>query len=94
VARNDSYDGVEDRTLTRSAPGVLRNDTDADGDTLRAARVSGPGKGTLSLNPNGSFSYKPPSNFNGSVSFVYRASDGRGGSDTGTVTLRIEARPG
>jgi CSLREA domain-containing protein len=94
VARNDSYRGVEDRVLKVPARGVLRNDTDADGDALRATVVSRPKKGKLTLGPNGAFTYKPKKNFNGIVRFVYRASDGRGGSDKATVTLRIKARPG
>lgn len=88
-ARDNSYRGKEDRTLKVRPKGVLANDTDPDGDTLQARVVSRPKKGTLSLNPNGSFSYKPPRNFKGSVGFVYRASDGRGASDTATVTIRV-----
>src|SRR5205814_8549496 len=41
------------------APGVLSNDTDPDGDRLSAQLVSGPARGTLHLNPDGSFSYLP-----------------------------------
>ena len=32
VAVNDSYSTTEDTALTVAAPGVLGNDTDADGD--------------------------------------------------------------
>ncbi len=91
VAGNDSYNGVDDKTLNIPARGVLRNDTDADGDTLTARRVSGPTKGRLALRPNGSFAYKPPKNFNGVVRFVYRASDGKGGADNATVTIKVRA---
>src|SRR5215210_8864426 len=94
VARNDSYRGVEDRTLRVPSPGVLKNDTDADGDALRASIVSGPGKGKLTLRPNGAFTYGPKKNFNGTVRFAYRANDGRGGSDRAVVTLRLRARSG
>lgn len=94
VAGNDAYKGKEDRTLTRSASGVLRNDTDPDGDALRATLVSGPKKGKLSLKPSGAFTYKPKKDFNGTDRFVYRASDGRGGSDTAVVTIRIKGQPG
>jgi subtilisin-like proprotein convertase family protein len=94
VARNDAYRGVEDRILRVPARGILRNDTDADGDTLRTSVVSRPKKGKLTLRPNGSFTYKPKRNFNGTVRFAYRAGDGRGGTDTATVTVRIKARPG
>ncbi|CAN5528624.1 hypothetical protein BH24ACT20_BH24ACT20_02700 [soil metagenome] len=95
TARNNSYGGTEDRILKVPAQrGVLRNDTDPDGNALRATVVAKPKKGKLSLRPNGAFTYKPKKDFNGTVRFVYRASDGRGGTDRATVTLRIKARPG
>jgi hypothetical protein len=89
VARNNSYRVKEDRTLKVRPKGVLANDTDPDGDALVARRVSGPSKGRLTLGANGSFTYKPKHNFNGTVRFVYWASDGHGGTDTATVTIRV-----
>src|SRR5207248_1125820 len=59
VANNDSYATNEDTTLTVAAPGVLANDSDADGDPLTAVLVSGPSHGTLTLASDGSFSYMP-----------------------------------
>ena len=41
------------------APGVLGNDTDVEGTPLTAVLVTGPAHGTLTLNPNGSFTYTP-----------------------------------
>jgi len=94
VARNDSYRGVEDKVLKVPAPGVLKNDTDPDGDALKAKLVSVPGKGKLSLGLKGGFTYTPRKNFNGTAKFAYQASDGRGGSDRAVVTLRVTARSG
>jgi len=37
--------------------------------------VSGPSNGSLTLNTDGSFSYAPSLNFNGTDSFTYRAND-------------------
>jgi VCBS repeat-containing protein len=65
VAVADSYTASEDATLNVSVPGVLGNDTDVDGDTLHAAVVSGPSHGSLALGADGSFSYSPIPNFNG-----------------------------
>ena len=93
VARNDSYSGTEDRTLRVPARGVLRNDTDADRDPLRATLVTRPGNGKLSLKPSGAFTFKPRRNSNGTVRFLYGASDGHGGGDRAVVTLRLKARP-
>src|SRR5207249_10650970 len=75
TANDDSYTVNEDTTLTVNAPGVLANDTDVDGNTLTAIRVSGPSHGTLALNADGSFSYTPAANYNGPDSFTYRIND-------------------
>src|SRR5439155_24670651 len=40
---------------------------------------------------NGSFTYSPAANFNGSDSFTYRASDGTLASNLATVTLTVSA---
>jgi VCBS repeat-containing protein len=53
--------------------------------------VSGPSHGTLALNANGSFSYTPANNFNGSDSFTYRASDGSLASNPASVTITVTA---
>jgi VCBS repeat-containing protein len=91
TAADDAYSTIEDTALTVAAPGVLANDSDPDHDTLSAVRVSGPSHGTLTLNGNGSFTYTPASNFNGSDSFTYRANDGTVDSNQATVTITITA---
>jgi VCBS repeat-containing protein len=91
TAAGDSYSTAEDTALTVAAPGVLGNDSDLDNDTLSAVPVSGPSHGTLALNANGSFTYTPAANFNGSDSFTYRATDGALGSNLATVTLTVTA---
>ena len=55
--------------------------------------VNGPQHGTLQLQPNGSFTYTPNANYNGTDSFTYRANDGSGGSELATVTLTISPLP-
>jgi hypothetical protein len=59
IAGDDAYATAENTKLTIAAPGVLGNDTDADGDPLRATVVSGPAHGSLTLNDDGSFAYTP-----------------------------------
>ena len=61
---------------TSSAPGVLGNDTDADGDPLTAVLNTTVGHGTLTLNANGSFLYTPTNGYSGPDSFTYHANDG------------------
>ncbi|HVF75256.1 MAG TPA: Ig-like domain-containing protein [Acidimicrobiales bacterium] len=89
VATNDSYATDEDVTRNVVAPGVLANDTDADGDALTAVLVNGPANGTLTLNADGSFSYTPNPNFNGADTFTYKANDGGLDSNIATVTITV-----
>jgi VCBS repeat-containing protein len=76
VANNDSYSTNEDVALTVAGPGILGNDTDAESNPLTAILVSGPAHGSVALNANGSFTYTPNANYNGSDSFTYKANDG------------------
>lgn len=91
VANNDTLTINEDSPTTVGAPGVLSNDTDAQGNALTASLVSGVTKGTLIFNSNGSFTYAPNANVNGTDSFTYRANDGSLNSNTATVTITITA---
>jgi len=89
VAADDTYVTSEDQTLSVAAKGVLTNDTDGDNDPLTAILVSGPTNGKLTLNPDGSFDYVPASNFNGSDSFSYKATDGLNESNIAKVTITV-----
>jgi hypothetical protein len=75
AAGPDSYDVLANKTLSVASPGVLGNDSDPNGDALRAERVAGTGptRGTLTLNANGSFTYVPEGGFAGSDTFQYKA---------------------
>lgn len=75
--------------LSLSAPGVLGNDTDADGHALKASVVSSPATGMLSLMANGGFTYSSPMGFTGTVYFSYRASDGWQYSNTVQETIIV-----
>jgi len=77
-------------TLSVTAPGVLGNDTDADGNPLTSVLVSGPTKGLLTFNSNGGFTYTPlTSLLTFSDSFTYRAFDGTANSNIATVTIQV-----
>ena len=89
VAVDDAYSTNEDTVLTISAPGLLGNDTDVDGDALTAIMVSEPAYGALSVNADGSFTYSPAANFNGADAFTYKANDGTADSKVATVSLTI-----
>jgi VCBS repeat-containing protein len=89
VAMDNNYEVDEDMPLAIAAPGVLGNDSSTNGAALTAAKVTDPSHGTVTLNADGSFSYTPNANFNGTDSFTYTASDGQADSTVATVTLTI-----
>lgn len=92
VANNDTYQATSGTTLTVPvANGVLKNDTDIDGDTLAAVIVNQPANGTVTMNSNGSFAYVPNTGFNGTDTFTYRASDPGTKNDTATVAITVAA---
>jgi VCBS repeat-containing protein len=90
VALGNSHTGWRNCPLQVGVPGVLGNDSDADGDPLTASLVQGPVAGSLSLNPNGAFIYTPNPGTTGD-SFTYRAFDGVDYSSPVTVTLTLQA---
>ena len=81
----------EDTTVTLTLSG-----TDADGDPLTFSIVSGPANGVLgaivSTGPTtATVNYTPNPNFNGGDSFVYKANDGNGGTDTANASIVVNA---
>ncbi|MBD3915928.1 ThuA domain-containing protein [Nocardioides hwasunensis] len=86
----DAYTTAEGVALSVPAPGVLANDTDAEGDTLTAGDVTQPGNGEVALAANGSFTYTPVTGFSGTDTFTYRANDGTSKSAPTTVTITVE----
>ncbi|CAN5769305.1 hypothetical protein BH24GEM1_BH24GEM1_17780 [soil metagenome] len=89
-AQTDAFEVDEDATLTVPAAGVVENDEDDDDDDLSAQLVSGPSSAqSFSLEPDGSFTYTPLADFNGSDAFSYRVSDGQATSNTAIVTITV-----
>jgi uncharacterized repeat protein (TIGR01451 family) len=74
VAVNDNYQGKVNTPVVGT---VLPNDSDPDGNLNPSSvtLVSGPSSGTLVLNPNGTFTYTPTTNFVGDVVFRYQVCD-------------------
>jgi len=93
LVSNDSVAVNAGSVLTVTAPGVLSNDTDPDGNSLTASILTNTTRGTVSLNSDGSFVYTPNSGFLGTDSFTYLANDGTLNSNTATVTIRVNAPP-
>jgi VCBS repeat-containing protein len=89
IATNDTYFVNEDGTLVISVGGVLDNDADIDSASLSAIKNGDPAHGTVVLNADGSFLYSPNTDFNGTDSFSYHASDGSADSNIATVTINV-----
>ena len=94
VTNPDTYSMFRNGTLTTTtANDVLTNDTDPDGDPLTAVLITPPASGTLTLNPNGTFTYTPPTGFTGPATFTYAANDDLTNGNTATVTITVSNRP-
>ena len=86
VAAGDSASAPPDLSLVVE---VLANDTDADWDHLDVTSVSSPAHGTATAHADGSVVYAPAAGFDGDDSFAYTVSDGRGGTDTASVSITV-----
>jgi len=92
TAGSDGFSTDEDVGLTvNAANGVLKNDDDADHGPqgLQARNFSTPDHGTLNGHADGSFTYTPAPDFNGTDSFTYEAFDGAASAQA-TVTITID----
>ena len=79
----------ENTKATFTAPGVLGNDSDPDGDPLAAILRTPPGHGTVNLASDGSFVYTPEADWSGTDTFAYRSFDGQAYSSPATVTIQV-----
>ncbi len=84
---DDSFVGAEDTPISGN---VVANDLDPDGDALVVTLADDADKGSLVLNPDGTFTYTPDINTNGTDSFAYRVEDELGGRAQARVTLTID----
>ncbi len=87
----DFYTAIKGKLKVKAADGVLGNDSDADGDRFSAVLVNDVSDGKLSFKSDGSFKYKAPKRFAGTVEFSYKATDGEADSAATTVTLQVTA---
>jgi hypothetical protein len=86
VATNDSFTIAEDTVLSDSVAG---NDTDIEGDATYALET-GPANGSVTVNPDGTFTYTPDADFFGTDSFTYTLSDGEF-SSTATASITVDS---
>lgn len=87
-ANDDSFKAQEDVPV--STVNVLANDTDVDGDKLVVIDATQGKNGSVTIGADSTLVYTPAGNFNGTDSFTYTLSDGKGGTDKGTVNVTVE----
>jgi hypothetical protein len=88
VANDDLYTVTSDTTLSvEAAAGVLANDSGAGLSVLSSTE---PSNGTLSLDPDGAFTYIPTTGFHGTDSFTYRVEDEYGRESAGAATVTLD----
>jgi gliding motility-associated-like protein len=102
AVNDDNISTPEDTPITGN---VLSNDSDPDGNPITVtqysiAGVTGPftlgqakeipGKGSLLMNADGTFTFTPALNYNGPVpTITYTAADASGGTDTAELNLAV-----
>mgnify|MGYP002777018601 CR=1 FL=1 len=82
--------GTEDIVYTIKQTDLLAGFTDADGDTLSVTNFTA-NNGTLANNNNGTWSFTPNTNYNGTVNLSYDVIDGKGGSTKATQSFTLAA---
>ena len=63
--------------------------SDADGDTVTFALVTGPANGTLKLAADGSYIYAPAVGYSGADAFTANLDDGHGGVTQATIAITV-----
>lgn len=87
VARAERYATDEDTPLVVAAPqGLLANDS-GTGLVITSVRV--PDGGSVVTRPDGSFTFTPPPDWNGTTTLAYTIQDFRGRVATGEVTVDV-----
>jgi hypothetical protein len=73
--------------------GVLSGSSSPNPGSLSASLIDPPADGSLTLDPDGSFTYLPELGFLGTDSFVYRATEGSGNYADAAVTVNVAGAP-
>jgi VCBS repeat-containing protein len=90
---NDSPIAVSDTASTNEDTAVIinvvKNDTDIDNDPLSVLSTTNGSNGSVIINKDGTLTYTPNANFNGSDSFTYLVKDSSGATSTATVNIAV-----
>ncbi|MDV7340568.1 cadherin-like domain-containing protein [Terasakiella sp. A23] len=87
VSGDTNFTMDEDGTITLTPEQLLANASDVEGDDLTVSNVAANG-GTITENENGTWTYEPAADFNGSIDLTYDISDGTATTSAGgTITV-------
>ena len=87
VALNDNFKTPEDASLAST---IALNDSDPEGDPLTFTLLSNPIHGKIVFKADGSFTYTPDKNYNGTDKFTYKACDPSGGCAQADAMIVID----
>ncbi|MBK6756477.1 MAG: cadherin-like domain-containing protein [Moraxellaceae bacterium] len=82
--------GTEDTAYTIKAADLLNGFSDIDGDTLSVVNLSS-SSGLLQDNADGTYTFSPNPNFNGTVQLTYQVTDNNGGVVDASNSVFIQA---
>ncbi|MEH2450965.1 DUF4347 domain-containing protein [Nostoc sp.] len=83
--------GTEDTAYAITAVQLLQGFTDVDNDTLSVSGLTAT-NGTLTDNGDGTYTFNPATNYNGTVSLNYNVIDGKGGITPATGSFSLDTR--
>ncbi|MCB0960871.1 MAG: tandem-95 repeat protein, partial [Acidimicrobiales bacterium] len=87
TATDDSATTPFETPVTIVTPGVLGNDT---GTGITVTDHGTPGHGTVTVEPDGAFTYTPDAGFTGTDTFTYEITDEVGQTASATVTVTVD----
>jgi len=91
LAVDDTMSAQEDNSLIIDfVRDLAANDVDIDGDQLTLVRVSTPLNGTLVDNGDGSWTYTPAANYNGTETLTYEVADAAGATAIGQLSIVVD----
>ncbi|MCB4820356.1 putative Ig domain-containing protein [Roseicella aerolata] len=92
TAAADSFQAEEDSPITvGAAQGLLANDSGSGALAVTAGTLATALGGSVTIATDGSFTYSPAANANGTDSFSYTVTDALGRTTTGTATIEVAA---
>jgi hypothetical protein len=92
TANNDTATTNQDTAITLT---ILANDTDIENDLFFISQLNSSSiqKGSIVKNADNSVTYTPASGFIGTDSFSYSIQDSKGGTDSATVSIKVNSLP-